>query len=61
MTLSPQIGEVFAFLLDHGVLLAGAFLTLAAMEGRRFGPLRFLVLVVGLAFVVSGLSEFVRT
>lgn len=60
MNISPDIGVVLDFLADHGVLIFGTFLVLAAVDGRRFGPVRFLALVFGLALVVSGLSDFVR-
>ncbi|MFA6511579.1 MAG: hypothetical protein WCV86_00405 [Patescibacteria group bacterium] len=59
MNIAPQYSEVLNFLLDHGPLIFGAFLVLSATDGKRFGPVRFLALVVGLALVVSGMSEFV--
>lgn len=59
MSASPEIREVLSFLADHGILIVGAFLTLSATDGKRFGPIRFLALVVGLAFVVSGLSHLI--
>jgi hypothetical protein len=53
----PYIEPLLAFVHQYGMMVIGGFLTLAALAGRKFGPLSLFPLVLGLGIVLSGAAH----
>ena len=55
---APYFAPLLAFAESYGVIVAGAILVLAALSGRKFGPLSLVPLVIGLGICVAGAARF---
>lgn len=54
---APYLDPLIAFGRQYGLMVAGAILVLAALSGRKFGPLALVPLVIGLGIVVAGAAR----
>lgn len=56
---APYLDPLIAFGHQYGLMVAGAILVLAALSGRKFGPLAIVPLVLGLGIVVAGAARLI--
>lgn len=56
---APYLDPLIAFGQQYGLVVAGAILVLAALSGRKFGPLALVPLVIGLGIVVAGAARLI--
>lgn len=54
---APYLEPLRAFAQQYGLMVVGAMLVLAALQGRKFGPLTLVPLVIGLGIVVAGAAH----
>ena len=54
---TPYTGPLVAVINEYGLMLIGAFLLLISFQGRRFGPLALLPLVLGLGLFMVGAAN----
>lgn len=54
----PYLEPLLAFVNQYGMMVIGAVILLAALAGRKFGPLALIPLVLGLGIVLSGAARF---
>lgn len=55
---APYLEPLLAFINQYGLMVIGAVVLLAALAGRKFGPLALVPLVLGLGIVLSGAARF---
>lgn len=55
---APYFDPLLAYAKEYGLMVAGAVLALAALGGRKFGPLSLIPLVIGLGICVAGAARF---
>lgn len=55
---APYLDPLLAFAKSYGLMVVGAVLVLAALSGRKFGPLSLVPLVIGLGICVAGAARF---
>lgn len=56
---APYLDPLLAFGQQYGLMVVGAILVLAALSGRKFGPLAIVPLVIGLGIVVAGAAHLI--
>lgn len=56
---ASYIDPLVAFTNEYGLMVVGAFVLLMSFEGRRFGPLALIPLVLGLGLVMVGAAHLV--
>lgn len=56
---APYLDPLIAFGQQYGLVVVGAILVLAALSGRKFGPLALVPLVIGLGIVVAGAARLI--
>ena len=54
---APYLPAVVDFIHNYGLMVGGAMLVLASLQGRKFGPLSFVPLVIGLGIVIAGAAH----
>lgn len=54
---APYLDPLLAFAKNYGLMVVGAMLVLGALQGRKFGPLAFIPLGLGLGIVVAGAAH----
>ena len=56
---TPYTGPLVNFINEYGLMIVGAFLLLSSFQGRRFGPLALIPLVLGLGLFMAGPANLV--
>lgn len=56
---TPYLQPLVAFTNQYGMMVLGAFVLLVSFQGRRFGPLALLPMLIGLGLVMAGAAHLV--
>ena len=54
---APYLQPLLDFGQNYGLMVVGAMLVLAALQGRKFGPFALVSLVIGLGIVIAGAAH----